>query len=248
MNPTLELIHAHRSIRRYKPEPIPEQHIREAVRAGQAASTSSAIQGASVLRITDESARRRLVALTGGQEKVAASGAFLVICADTRRHRLLCARAGRNYNAHLEAFLLGVIDASLLAQNMTVALESMGYGVCYIGGLRNDLQSVDALLRIPHGVYPLFGLCAGVPDESPQARPRLPLEAVLFDDRYPDDEAMLDLLAEYDETYRTYLAARGVSDAGKRAAAWSGPMALKFSEPRRDDVGPYYRGKGADFS
>ena len=54
-------------------------------------------------------------------------------------------------------------DAALFAQNMVVAFESMGYGTCYIGGLRNDLQALHEVLDTPEGVWPLFGLLKGVP-------------------------------------------------------------------------------------
>jgi FMN reductase (NADPH) len=243
MNDIVELLHRHRSIRAYRDEPVPEDDLRAAVRAGQAASTSSAVQSYCVIRIRDRAARRRLVELTGGQEKVAACGTFLAICGDVRRHRLACERRGERYDARLEAFLLAVVDASLFAQNMVVALESMGYGICYIGGLRNRLEAIDRLLELPEGIYPLYGLCAGVPDEAPDARPRLPLDAVLFNDRYPDDGAVACQLDAYDETYRRYLESRGA-----RARGWSDIMAENFAEPRRMELASYYRAKGADLT
>lgn len=244
MNATLDLMARHRSIRRYTADPIPEEDVRRAVVAGQAASTSSAVQAYCLIRVTDVATRQSLVGLTGGQGKVADCGAFFVVAGDVRRHRLAAAQHGVDYEAHLEAFLLAVIDATLFAQNVALAFESMGYGMCYIGGLRNDLAQVDALLELPEGVYPLYGLCVGRPDETPAPRPRLPLDAVLFDDRYPDDATMTRRIVEYDEAYVEYLATRGVEPAKQRS--WSALMAAKFSEPRRDDLGVYYRAKGAD--
>jgi FMN reductase (NADPH) len=241
MNDAIRLMHSHRSIRKYAAKPVPEEDVRRAVGAGQAASTSSALQAYCLIRITDDDRRRRLVELTGGQSKVAACGSFFVVCGDTRRHRLLAERAGQPYDARLEAFLIAVIDASLFAQNLVLAFESMGYGICYIGGLRNDLDAVDELLAIPHGVYPLFGLCVGVPAEDPPLRPRLPVDAVLFDEGYPDDEALLGLIREYDGAYRTYMEQRGARPVG-----WSEAMAGKHARPARTALAAYYRMKGAD--
>ena len=68
------------------------------------------------------------------------------------------------YSPNFETFLLSVIDASLFAERMEAAMNAMGYGVCYIGALRNRLPDVDALLALPPGVFPLFGLAVGVPD------------------------------------------------------------------------------------
>jgi len=210
------------------------------VRAGQMASTSSAVQAYCAINITDMAVRERLVALTGGQEKVAACGAFLVICGDERRHRLIAARAGTRYAGNLESFLVAAIDATLFAQNLSVALESMGYGICYIGGVRNDLPEVDRLLTTPEGVFPLFGLCVGVPDETPEARPRLPVSAILFDDRCPSDRDSLAALDTYDAEYSRYLAARGAAPR-----AWSEAMARKFSAAERNGLTAYYESKGA---
>lgn len=243
MNNTIDLLLRHRSIRTFADKPVPPGDIRKAVVAGQAASTSSAVQACSLLQVTRPEERAKLVALTGGQAKVASCGAFFVICGDVRRHRLLCERAAAAYDARLEAFLVATIDASLFAQNLVIAFESMGYGICYIGGLRNKLSEVDALLALPHGVYPLYGLCVGVPAEAPNARPRLPVEAVFFEDRYPTDEEMLAKVDVYDDTYRAYR----LEQAGK-ARDWSSSMARKFAQPARTDVADFYRSKGADLT
>lgn len=236
----------HRSVRRYTDEPVADTDIRAAVEAGQAASTSSAIQAYSMIRIRNADTRCELIALTGGQDKVAEAGAFFVICGDTRRHRLCCAAHGCEYDATLEGFLLAVVDATLFAQNLVIALEAMGYGICYIGGLRNQLSEVDRLLDLPTGVYPLYGLCVGRPAEpwtDIAPRPRLQPEAVVFDERYPDDDAVRAMVDEYDARYCEYMIARGVP--AETCEGWSQRMAKMFSTPRRPDVGRYYQSKGA---
>jgi len=244
MNATLDLIHRHRSIRSYTAAPIPDADIRRAVEAGQAASTSSAVQAYCLIRVTDPAEREKLAELTGPQAKVAHCGAFFAVCGDTRRHRIAAADTGRAYDAHLEAFLLAVIDATLFAQNLVLAFEAMGYGICYIGGLRNRIAEVDRLLELPEGVLPLYGLCVGVPDETPEPRPRLSVESVYFEDRYPDDAQVRAQLAEYDERYRRYLTERGV--AAEKIRGWSETVATRFSTPQRDDLAAYYASKGAE--
>ena len=173
MNETIELLRRHRSIRHYEDAPVPDEHVRAAVEAGQAASTSSAVQAYGLIRVRDPATRERLVELTGNQEKVAAAPVFFVVCADTRRLRLCAERYDRPHDARLELFLLAVVDASLFAQNLVIAFESLGYGSCYIGGLRNQLAEVDRLLEVPEGVHPLYGLCVGRPAQDPLPRPRL---------------------------------------------------------------------------
>lgn len=238
--PAIETMLAHRSIRKFTADPVPDADIRRAVEAGQMASTSSNVQAYCAIRVTDATMRGELADLAGPQQKVVDCGAFFVICGDVRRHRLLTERAGSAYDAKLEAFLVAVIDATLFAQNACLAFEAMGYGICYIGGLRNDLAKVGEILNLPFGVYPLFGLCVGVPAEEPMMRPRVGVDAVLFENGYPDDEAVMGHIRDYDAVYERYMEERS-----GRAMKWSEMMASKYMKASRLDVGPYYRAQGA---
>jgi len=246
MNPTIDLLLAHRSVRSFAGDPVPAVHLDDAIRAGQMASTSSAVQTYCAINITDPTARREIAELAGNQRYVESAPTFLVFCADSRRHRLACGSQNTRYDTRLEAFLVGVIDTALFAQNVAAAFESMGYGICFIGGIRNDLPRLDALLGLPEGVYPLFGMCVGKPNpaRATTQRPRLPLAAVLMHDRYHDDKTIRVYAAEYDDTYRRYLAARG-APADQIDAAWDRRMASLHSAPRRTGLAAFYTGKGA---
>lgn len=234
-NDTTRLMRAHRSIRRFRDEPVPDAAVREALACAQMASTSSAVQAYTLIRVSDPARRAELAELSGPQEKVARCGVFFVVCADQRRHQAISERTGRAYERTFENLLVAVIDASLFAQNLALAFESMGLGVCYIGGVRNDLPRVARVLSIPTGVFPLFGLCVGVPDESPTTRPRLDGHAVLFEDAYPSDGALLKCVDAYDALYRDYLRERGAEPKG-----WSDAMADRHAKPTRADVGAWF--------
>jgi FMN reductase (NADPH) len=249
----IDTLLAHRSVRHFTPGAVHDDDIRRAVAAGQMASTSSNVQAYSIIRVTDAETRATIAELAGPQAKIVECGAFFVICADGRRHRLICERAGKVYQRTFENFLVGVIDAALFAQNLCVAFEAMGYGICYIGGIRNDLPRVDRLLGLPGDIYPLFGLCVGReaanadgPGIGPAAqRPRLPVDAVLATDGYPSDDEVLAGVDGYDETYRRYMDDRGGTASGVRAA-WSEAMTQKLSTPTRTEIGSFYEGKGAN--
>ena len=87
---------------------------------------------------------------------------------------------------------------------------------------------------------PLFGLCVGVPAEDPGQRPRLPLDAILFDDRYPTDDELTRAIEAYDAEMTGYYEARG-----KPGYDWSGGVARKFQARTREHLAAYYAGKGA---
>jgi len=240
MNEVIKVLLDHRSVRKYEAKAIPAEDIRTTVECDQRASTSSNIQSYSLLHVTDQGKREALVELTGGQPQVAQCGAFFIVCGDLRRHLILAERADEAFEPSLEAFLLATIDATLFAQNLVTAFEAMGYGICYIGGLRNSLPEVDELLNIPKGVLPLYGLCVGVPADLPDLKPRFHSDTVCFENKYPDDTRMLELIAEYDERCRSYYEER----TGK-VRDWSTTAARKFHTPARTDLAEYYRSKGA---
>lgn len=67
----------------------------------------------------------------------------------------------------------------MMGQNALTAAESLGLGGVYIGGIRNNIESVTELLKLPKHVLPLFGLCLGWPADNPDLKPRLPAELVV---------------------------------------------------------------------
>jgi nitroreductase len=235
----LALLRRHKTIRRFRAAPLPDGLVHAAVAAAQHASSSSNVQAYSLLRIRAAATRARLAELTGGQPQVAEAGAFFVVSADQRRHALVAEAEGRPYEPNLETFLVGAIDAALFAQNLALAFEAHGLGICFIGGLRTELPAVDALLGLPPHVLPLFGLCVGEPAEAPLPRPRLPLDAVLFEERYPDDATMRAAIARYDAATAAYYRER----MGK-PHTWSGGVARKFERPVREHLFAYYAAKG----
>ena len=245
LNEVLELMSAHRPVQRYRSAAVPDEHVAQAVRAAQMASTSSWIQAYSLLQVTDPAKRRALRESTGDQAQVEEAGAFFCVSADTRRHRLIAEREGAPYEGNLETFLLAVTDATLFEQNLALAFESQGYGMCFIGGLRTRLPEVDSLLEFPHGVWPLFGLCVGEPAEDQirsDIRPRLPLEVVWTKDRYPEDAVVLKGIDAYDGQAATYYTERGSPGRNWSAGTWR-----KFQRRLREDLLEYYRSKGAPF-
>ena len=79
-------------------------------------------------------------------------------------------------------------DVALFAQNVAIAAESKGYGICYIGGVRNAPEEISELLSLPKGVAPLFAMTIGVPDEANEVKPRLPVEAIIHENSYDADK------------------------------------------------------------
>jgi nitroreductase len=244
----LALLERHTSVRAFDDTLLDDNLVSRAVRVAQMASTSSHIQAYSMIRVREPETRAKLAELTGGQSHVQKAGGFFVVCGDVRRHALAAERAGSPMASNLESFLLAVIDASLFAEKLCVAFEGQGQGICYTGGLRNHLAEVDALLELPKHIYPLFGLCVGTPKalsvddpRHPLPKPRLPIEAVLFDERYPCDGDMLTLMDKHDAEMAAHYAERG-----RPGHNWTGGLVRRIAKPLREELAAYYRSKGAN--
>ncbi len=85
MNPTIELMKSHRSIRQFTEQRIPRETLLELIRAGQAAATSSHVQAYSVIHVKNPSNRERIAELAGGQDYIVSCSDFLMFCADMKR-------------------------------------------------------------------------------------------------------------------------------------------------------------------
>lgn len=232
MNPTIELLLKHRSIRKFKNEPVTDEQFAAIIRAAQSASTSSNMQAYSVIRVNDPVKKKRLAEAAGGQPYVEENPLLLVWCADLYRLRMARGMHGdinEEALATTENLLVATVDAALAAQNAAVAAESLGLGIVYIGGIRNQPEIVTELLELPLHVYPVFGMCIGIPDQQPMPRPRLPQEAIVHADRY-DPAAYPDALSRYDAEMKAYMLER---TGGKRDHAWTEDMAAKLAQPNR---------------
>jgi nitroreductase len=241
MNSVFELLNSHRSIRRFTDRPIAEALLYELIRAGQAAATSSFLQGASVIRVRRPESRQLLAIYAGNQPYVETAAEFLVFCADLKRPGDSCIRHGKTFAGdYTEHFIIATVDVALMAQNIALAAESAGLGICYIGGIRNHPREVTQLLQLPKGVYPVFGLCLGYPDQSPELKPRLPIEVVLKDEVY-SDEGDAERIAVYDEQVREYYRTRS---GGGHGMSWSEQVANLLSEKLRPHMREFLAEQG----
>ncbi|ATQ70526.1 nitroreductase family protein [Methylosinus trichosporium] len=217
-NETLDLLLAHRSVRAYLPESVPASVVETMVAAAQSASTSSNLQVWSVVAVEDEVRKSRLADLAGNQQHIRDAPLFLLWLADLSRLDNIGKDQGRDAAAlpFLEMFLTAAVDAALAAQNGLVALESLGYGGVYIGGIRNKPEEVAAELDLPPGTFAVFGMAVGRPDPAKAGgvRPRLGQGAVLHREQYAWNDAQREAVATYDEKFRDFQKECGLPEQG----------------------------------
>ncbi|QFT91007.1 FMN reductase (NADPH) [Bacillus sp. THAF10] len=245
MNTTIETLLSHRSIRKFQDKALTEEQIKTIVECAQAASTSSFIQAYSIIGIKNIETKKKLAELAGNQPYVAENGHFFVFCADLHRHTLIGDLENKDVTESVEStekFMVAVIDAALAAQNATVAAESLGLGICYIGGLRTNIKEVTELLHLPANTIPLFGLAVGYPAQDTAIKPRLPYQHIYHEESYQADETTYKKqLEEYNQTISAYYHER---TQGKRADTWSSQMAHMLSQPKRMNMKDFIHRQG----
>ncbi len=236
-----KLLRAHASVRKYKDYILSKEEISELVETAQHAASSHFVQAYSVIWITEELKKEELGKLSGNPKQFETAGAALLLCADF--HRLQVAGELQNTIIDIdttENVLVGTVDVALFAQNLVIAAESKGYGICFIGGVRNEPATISQLFNLPEGVFPLFAITLGVPDQQNEVKPRLPVAAILHENTY-DDSDYEKLLKEYDQTMADYYVSRG---ANQKVATWTKQMADFLEKPRRPHMADFLSSKG----
>lgn len=187
----------HRSIRRFRPAPIPEEVLRECLEAAARASTCGNMQLYSLIVTRDRALRERLAPCHFNQPMVTQAPCVVTVCADIHRFSMWCRqREAEPVYDNFGWFLNAATDALLAAQNFCVAAETQGLGICYLGTTIYTAGDIARILELPQGVVPLTTIVAGYPDEAPGLTDRLPLDAVVHYEKYTEYTA-----AEIDELW-----------------------------------------------
>ena len=187
----------HRSIRKYRSTPIPEEVLHECLEAAASASTCGNMQLYSLVVTRDEELRRQLAPCHFNQPMVSEAPCVVTVCADVHRFTMWCEQreADPAYD-NFAWFLNAATDALLAAQNLCIAAEAHGLGICYLGTTIYTAGDIARILELPKGVIPLTTIVLGYPAETPELTDRLPLEAVVHYEKYRDYTA-----AEIDELW-----------------------------------------------
>ena len=222
MNPVLECLFNHKSIRKYKDQPIEDEKLNYIINAAQRAPTWCNGEQVSIIAIKDKERKTIFENLCWGQKHISECSVFLIFCADFYRVSLAFEKEGKNeefkkYIAQFDPILIGSHDVGIAIQNAVVAAESLGLGTVDIGAIRTKIKEVTKELNLPKYVIPMIGLCVGYPDDNPGLKPRIPMKGVFFEEKY-DTEKVKAGVDEYDEIFKKYLAER---DSNSRDSNWS---------------------------
>lgn len=206
-NETIQSLLNHRSVRDFKPQPLDDQTLATLLEVAHQGASSMFLQEFSILSITDQAIKDQLAEICGqSQHQVNRNGHLFVFVADQYRNQLIASQQQVDTTLlHETDRLLGcVYDATIGAQSLITAAESLGLGTVVLGSILNDARQVIQLLHLPHLTFPLFAVAVGYPNDLPEQKPRLPQSVVNFTNTYQlpaDFEAQLDA---YDTELQSY--------------------------------------------
>lgn len=196
------------SVRRYEREAVPEEKMQFIFEAIRNTPTSYNGQQFSVIDIKDQELKEQLYVLTN-QKQLKTCNRLLIFLSDYNKIELLARKKNLDMPAitnTMDGVIIGVIDASLAMMSAVVAAESVGLGSNCVGYLRTvDPAKVAELLKLPKGVFVVCGLAIGIPREHPDLKPKQPLEVMIHENCYQqNNEKLLEDLAEYDRVVSEY--------------------------------------------
>jgi nitroreductase len=180
-----DLANSHRSIRSFTNQDIDETLLNDILFTGLRSSSAGNMQTWSVIVTRDEANKRQLYDLHVEQSMILQAPVILTFCADLFRMReWIRVNNSKQSFDDLLGFLTGTVDAVIAAQTISLAAESVGLGICYLGTTWWAADQIIEMLDLPQGVFPVTSLVLGYPAEDPALRDRLPLDVMVHQEKY----------------------------------------------------------------
>ncbi len=135
----MEAITSRCSVRRFRPDAVPDEAVRRLIEAARRAPSAGNIQPWHFYVVKDEAKRGQLARAALGQRFVAEAPLCLVVCAEPAAS----ARVYRERGAQLYCLQ----DTAAAVQNILLAALELGLGTCWVGAF--DEEQVRRVLGIP---------------------------------------------------------------------------------------------------
>jgi nitroreductase/FMN reductase [NAD(P)H] len=238
----------HRSHRRFDGRPVDPALLKLLLACAFSAPSKSDLQQAEVVHVIDRVRRQAIVDTIPDMPWIMDAPVFLVFCGNNRRIRQVGEWRGKPFaNEHLDHFMNAAVDTALVMMSFIRAAEAVGLGTCPISHVRNHADVTSRTLELPHGVFPVAGLCVGYPAEEGRISPRLQLEVTVHVDRY-DETGLREKIDAYDRRRHNVLPYRRQRDPKRYGTAelygWSEDKARQCAAPERENFGAFIRGQG----
>lgn len=165
-----------RSVRKFRPDQIPEPILMQIIRAGTYAPSALALQPWAFVIVQDKAFLDRVSAYCLPRMIAAMKDSHGGM---SEKFREMLESPGYQLYYHAPTIIMLVgktksrfreIDVSLCAENMMLAAHALGLGSCWIGSTEVSYDNPELVSgwKIPEGYSPVGTIAFGYPDETPE--------------------------------------------------------------------------------
>ena len=147
-----DVIKTRRSVRAYRPDPVPENVLKRVMNAARIAPSGGNRQPSRYIVVKDEMKKQALVPLCNGQRFIAQAPVIIVACGK----EIQTNRGG--YMGELSV----ILDVGIAVDHLTLAARAEGLGTCWIGSFKNN--EIKSYLDIPSPFQVVALTPLGYPD------------------------------------------------------------------------------------
>lgn len=209
------------TVRNYNGKAISDIMLHNIITKAMHAPTCGNMQLYSVIVTHDKEMKSILEPLHFNQPASTGCDTILTVCADFNRFSRWCEIRGAKpgYN-NFHSFIVALTDAVIFTQQIVTIAEMEGLGTCYLGTVNYNASEIARLLELPSLVVPVASISLGYPSDEAETEyaERLPVEAVLHNERYRKDSDE-DILALFKEKENLEANQKFVEENGKRNLA-----------------------------
>ncbi|MCC7565684.1 MAG: nitroreductase family protein [Methanomicrobiaceae archaeon] len=165
-----DLIRQRCSVRRFRPDPVPEALQNEVLEAARAAPSAANRQPFRLIVIRTEGRKAELERIYG---RPWFAEAPLIVCAAAVPSEAWTHTDGTNY---------AWVDTAIAMDHLILAAANEGLGTCWVAAF--DRAAAREVLGLPDGVEPVAFTPLGYPDEPPGKKVRKPVNELVKFDRW----------------------------------------------------------------
>jgi nitroreductase len=154
-----EAIRTRRSVREYRPEPIPDEKLEAILEAARLAPSAGNRQPWRFVLVQDSDRKRALAEAANNQTFLENAAVIVTAVGDPQTSK-------RWHDK----------DTMIALENMVLAATALGYGTCWIGAFDED--AVKSLLKIPEKMKVIALLPIGISMETPGPSSRKKLSEI----------------------------------------------------------------------
>ncbi len=160
----LDLIKTRRSVRKFKPDRVPDELLEKILEAGRWAPSGLNNQAWRFAIVTDKQTIARISGLTHYTKIVLAAQALIPVFLDT----------AKSYHREKDIQSIGAC-----LQNMLLEIHALGLGAVWLGEIIKSNEQIKKILGLPEELELMAVIALGYPDEAPRSTKRKDLNDLI---------------------------------------------------------------------